>query len=98
MLTSLGCKKEKSNPNGSNGGTTTATVYFKNTTSDPYKMEIDGASQGDLPSGTTSNGYTITSGIGHELKVTQQSGYVLYPTVNKKTITLSTGDSYTFSW
>lgn len=97
MLTSIGCKKENTTPapNGSNAGSSTATVYFKNTTSDPYKMEIDGASQGTLPAGQKSNGYTITSGVGHELKATQMSGYVFYPSVYTKNVNLSTGDSYT---
>lgn len=98
------CKKEHPQPNnGSSSGTstqnpTTGTLYFKNTQTDPYTITLDGTNVGTLSAGTTSQGFIVTSGIGHSVKATQYSGYVLYPTIFTGTATLNPGGSITWSF
>lgn len=98
-----GCTKEKNQPNNGNGTgstpvPTTGTLYFQNTKTDPYIIYLDGTSMGTLLPGTTSSGYTITSGISHAVKSQQASGYIVYPTVYTGTATLNPGGSVTWSF
>ena len=100
MVTSYGCKKENTDPNGNAGSSssTTGTLYYKNTQVDPYTIYLDGASQGVLASGNTSTGFTVTTGVSHTLKAVQYSGYVLYATVIDGTATLNPGGSVTWNF
>lgn len=98
LLILASCEKESPQPNnGSNTTTppppppTTGTIYFKNNQVDPYTIFLDGTNMGILASGSTSNGYTITSGINHSLKAEQYSGYVFFPTIYTSTGSVNPG-------
>jgi hypothetical protein len=91
------CKKENNQPNNSNGSTT-GTLYFQNTKIDPYIIYLDGANIGTLAAGTISNGYTVTSGMIHNIKSQQASGYIVYPTIYPGTATLNPGGSVTWAF
>lgn len=91
------CKKETIDPNNPNGTiqSTTGTLYFKNTQSDPYTIYLDGSNVYLLSSGNTSVGHTISSGTTHTLKAEQYSGYALYPTIFNGTATVNPNGSIT---
>lgn len=61
-------------------------------------MYLDGTNIGVLQAGSTSQGYTVTSGISHAVKAEQYSGYILYPTVFTGTATLNPGGSVTWEF
>lgn len=99
-----GCKKENYQPNngsssnGNNSTSNTGTLYFKNTQSDPYTIYLDGTNIGILQVGSTTQGYTVSSGISHSVKAEQYSGYVFYPDVYTGTATLNPGGSVIWSF
>ena len=96
----FGCKKENNAPgNGSGSASSTSGIlYFKNTQSHPYTISIDGTNQGILQAGATSSGITVTSGITHDVKAVQYSGYWVSPWVYTGTATLTSGGKVTWSF
>lgn len=60
-------------------------LRFTNTSDNPYLVEVDGSS--NVLSGNTFKNYTLGKGT-YAWKVTQQSGYVLYPTIQEGTVNL----------
>jgi hypothetical protein len=72
-----GCAKEDITP--------TYNLRFTSTSNNPYLVEVDGTST-VLP-GNTYKDYKLKKGT-YAWKVTQQSGYVLYPTVQSGTVNL----------
>ncbi len=60
-------------------------LRFTNTSDNPYLVEVDGSS--NVLSGNTFKNYTLKKGT-YAWKVTQQSGYVLYPTIQEGTVNL----------
>lgn len=78
LVTSTGCKK-KDDTRPSYG------LRFTSTSDNPYLIEIDGTS--NVISGHTYKDYTLEQGT-YPWKVTQQSGYLLYPTIKEGTVTL----------
>ena len=60
-------------------------LRFTNTSNNPYLVEVNGSSTS--LSGNTFKNYTLEKGT-YAWKVTQQSGYVLYPTVQDGTVNL----------
>ncbi len=60
-------------------------LRFTNTSDNPYLIEVDGSS--NTVSGHTFKNYTLEKGT-YSWKVTQQSGYVLYPTIQEGTVNL----------
>jgi len=63
----------------------TYNLRFTSTSSNPYLIEVDGNS--NVISGNTYKDYKLTKGT-YSWKVTQQSGYVLYPTEKSGTVNL----------
>jgi len=78
FVITTGCKKDESRPNYS--------LRFTNTSENPYLIEIDGTSS--TINGNTFKNYSLVQGT-YPWKVTQQSGYLLYPTVKEGTVTLN---------
>lgn len=74
------CSKEDSST-----ATPTYNLRFTNTSSNPYLVEVDGTS--NVLSGNTYRDYKLKKGT-YAWKTTQQSGYVLYPTVVSGTVNL----------
>lgn len=72
-----GCKKEETRPSYE--------LRFSCTSDNPYLVEIDGTSS--IISGHSFKDYNLEQGT-YPWKVTQQSGYLLIPTVREGTITL----------
>lgn len=60
-------------------------LRFTNISDNPYLVEVDGNS--NILSGNTFKNYTLEKGT-YAWIVTQQSGYVLYPTVQDGTVNL----------
>lgn len=60
-------------------------LRFTNTSDNPYLVEVDGNS--NVVSGHTFKNYTLEKGT-YAWIVTQQSGYILYPTIQDGTVTL----------
>lgn len=79
MFSLSGCKKQNDNP------IPNYELRFTNTSSNPYSVEVNGET--DILSGNTFKNYTLRKGT-YAWKVTQQSGYVLYPTIEQGTMTL----------
>lgn len=78
-----GCNKDEDD-----NVTPTPTKYelrFTCTSSNPYLIEVAGNS--DLIWGGTYNIYKLNKGT-YAWKVTQQSGYILYPTIKEGTVNL----------
>lgn len=94
----MGCKKENNAPGNGSSNSTSGMLYFKNTQVDPYTIYVDGNNLGILQPGYTSSGYTVTSGVMHDVKATQYSGYLVYPTHYTGTATLNPGGSVTWSF
>ena len=100
------CKKDNVQPNNGSGSSTTTppppvttgTLYFKNTQVDPYTIYLDGTNMGVLAAGSTSSGYTVSSGISHAVKAIQYSGYAFWPTEYTGTATLNPGGSITWQF
>ncbi len=63
-------------------------LRFTNTSSNPYTVEVDGTTSS--LSGKTFKNYDLEQGT-YSWKVTQESGYLIYPTVKEGTVNL-TGD------
>ncbi len=61
-------------------------VRFTNLSSNPYMIEIDGRS--NVISGNSYKNYYLDRGT-YPWQVTQQSGYLLYPTVRSGTISVN---------
>ena len=61
-------------------------LRFTCTSNNPYKVEIAGHS--DIVPGNSYINYNLKNDT-YAWKVTQQSGYVLYPTVKEGTVTLT---------
>lgn len=81
-LTFTGCKKDDDN------NQVTLPSYqlrFTNTSDNPYLVEVDGNS--NTLSGHSFRNYTLEKGT-YAWKVTQQSGYLFYPTIQNGTVTL----------
>lgn len=96
----FGCKKENIQPANGTGSvsSTLGTLYFKNTQSHPYTMYLDGVNQGILQAGSTSSAYTVSTGISHEVKAVQYSGYWFSPYIYTGTATLNAGGTVTWSF
>lgn len=60
-------------------------LRFTNTSSNPYFVEVNGTT--DVQDGNSFKNYNLDKGT-YAWKVTQKSGYILYPTVREGTITL----------
>ncbi|QQS31132.1 MAG: hypothetical protein IPM47_09520 [Sphingobacteriales bacterium] len=63
----------------------TFNLRFTNTSSNPYLIEVDGNS--NVIQGSTYKDYKLKIGT-YAWEVTQQSGYILYPTVLSGTVNL----------
>lgn len=101
LLITLGSCRKDDDPEPTTSTTTTTTttttppttapvvssydLRFTCTSSNPYLIEVDGNS--DIVSGNSFKNYTLKKGT-YAWKVTQQSGYALYPTVKEGTVTL----------
>ena len=94
----FGCKKENNAPGNGSSQSTSGTLYFKNTQTDPYTIYLDGNNLGVLQPGNTSSGYTVSSGISHAVKAVQYSGYIFTPTEYTGTATLNPGGSVTWQF
>jgi len=73
----MGCKKEKKEK--------LYELRFTSTSSNPYLINVDGNS--DVIGGNTYKSYSFPKGT-YAWKVTQQSGYLLYPSVRSGTVNL----------
>ncbi len=72
-----GCKKEETNPSYE--------LRFTCISVNPYLVEVDGNS--DIIQGNTFKDYILEKGT-YAWKVTQQSGYLIYPTIKEGTLNL----------
>ena len=80
------CEKDDDNDSPSSQTTTpTYELRFTCTSDNPYLIEVNGNS--DVISGNSYRSYTFDKGT-YSWKVTQQSGYALYPTVKEGTVNL----------
>ena len=73
------CEKDE------NSSTTKYELRFTSTSSNPYKVEVAGNS--DIIQGNSYIKYDLEKNT-YSWKVTQQSGYAVYPTVREGTVTL----------
>lgn len=94
------CKKENNAPNNGAGASTSTsgTLYFKNNQSDPYTIYLDGSNMGILQAGSLSSGYIVSTGITHDVKAVQYSGYWFTPSEFTGTATLNPGGSVTWKF
>ncbi|MDY0077026.1 MAG: hypothetical protein RBR87_07085 [Bacteroidales bacterium] len=81
LLSFSSCSKDKED-----NATPSYELRFTNTSNNPYLVEVDGNS--NILSGNTFKNYTLKKGT-YAWKITQQSGYILYPTVKDGTVNLS---------
>ena len=79
MVTFSSCSKDNEN------ATPSYQLRFTNTSDNPYLIEVNGGS--NVLSGNSFKNYTLNKGT-YSWKVTQQSGYVLYPTIKDGTVNL----------
>ena len=79
VVTTAGCKKEDEET------TPRFELRFSNSSDNPYLVEVNGTSS--VLDGHTFKDYNLERGT-YAWKVTQQSGYVLYPTVKEGTVNL----------
>ena len=70
----------------------TGTLKFVSTSSNPYHIYINGTAAFDMTGGTTSYEYYMPTGS-YSIRVLQISGYVLYPTDITYTGTLNCGST-----
>lgn len=71
----------------------TGTLVFKNTSPNPYKVELNGNTlYSNMNGGTSNTRYYAPTGD-YTIKVTQLSGYLISPTVKSYTGTLSCGST-----
>jgi len=85
LVSLSGCKKDETTPNYE--------LRFTNTSDNPYLIEVDGTS--NTISGNTYKNYSLEKGT-YSWKVTQQSGYVLYPTIKEGTVNLDNDKEIVF--
>lgn len=78
MVCLMSCKKDNPSPNSSGSSTQTYELRFTCTSSNPYLIEVNGNS--DIVQGNSFKVYILDKGT-YSWEVTQQSGYLLYPTV-----------------
>ncbi len=76
------CEKDD---NDGSSSTPKYELRFTSTSSNPYKVEVAGNS--DIISGNSYIKYELEKNT-YSWKVTQQSGYAVYPTVKEGTVTL----------
>jgi hypothetical protein len=89
------CEKDDSfndDPN-SNSSTPTYELRFTSTSDNPYLIEVDGNS--NVIQGNTYKTYYLEKGT-YSWKVTQESGYLFYPTVREGTVNLDTDKEIVF--
>lgn len=72
----------------------TGTLKFVSTSSNPYRVFINGTAVFDMNGGTTQYKYYMPTGS-YSLRVLQLSGYVLYPTDKTYNGTLTCGQTLT---
>ena len=72
----------------------TGTLCFVSTSTNPYRIYINGTATYDMNGGTTQYKYYMPIGS-YSIRVLQLSGYVLYPTDKTYTGTLSCGQTMT---
>ncbi len=70
-------------------------VSIKHSSSSPYKIYIDGLEMDTWTKSDTYN-YHVSAGQ-HVIEVVQQDGYLLSPTIGKKTVTVKEGETITLS-
>ncbi|MEI6823497.1 MAG: PKD domain-containing protein [Bacteroidota bacterium] len=75
----------------------TGTLKFVNTSTNPYHVYINGVLSFDMNGGTTKYKYYVPIGY-YTLRVLQISGYVLYPTDETFTGTISCGTTLTTTY
>jgi hypothetical protein len=80
LTTFSSCSKDNENV------TPSYELRFTNISDNPYLVEVDGSSV--ILSGNTFKNYTLEEGT-YAWKVTQQSGYLLYPTIQDGTVNLN---------
>lgn len=73
------CEKEE------DSSSTTYELRFTNTSSNPYQIQVDGTTSS--LSGNTFKEYSLKKGT-YSWKVTQISGYLMYPTIQEGTVNL----------
>ena len=86
MATLNSCKKDDDNPSSSSTTTPSYNLRFTCTSTNPYLVEINGTS--NVLQGGYYRDYTLKQGT-YAWKVTQQSGYLLYPTIKSGTYNLT---------
>ena len=74
----------------------TGSVRFRNTSTNPYKLSINGESKGEFGGGT-SRIIDLDAGS-YTLKAEQVSGFILYPTIKTGQISVSGGDILEWSF
>lgn len=72
------------------------TLQLTNNSSNPYSISIDGVSKGTM-NGNTSKEFKLEEGS-HSVSATQQSGYVLYPTVFSGSVNIQSGQKSVLSF
>lgn len=90
-LITAGCTKSDSNT----ATVDTGSIRFTNTSSNPYEIFLDGADKGAQPGGTYSTITNVTVGS-HTVKASQNSGYIISPTVRNGTLTVTKGQEISF--
>ena len=88
MTTINSCKKDDSTPT-----TPTYNLRFTSTSSNPYLVEVDGTS--NIIQGNTYKDYKLKKGT-YAWKVTQQSGYLLSPTIKSGTVNMDKDSQIVF--
>jgi hypothetical protein len=73
---------------------TTGTLEFVSTSSNPYSIYINGTAAFDMDGGTTKYKYYVPTGS-YSIRVLQQSGYVVSPTDETFTGTVDCGQTLT---
>ena len=72
------------------------TLQLTNNSSNPYSISIDGVSKGTM-NGNSSKEFKLDEGS-HSVSATQQSGYIIYPTVFSGTINIQSGQKSVLSF
>ena len=80
MFSLIGCEKDNNEDS-----TPKYELRFTSTSDNPYKIEVAGNS--DVIQGHSYKSYNLEKNT-YSWKVTQQSGYVVYPTIKEGTVTL----------
>jgi hypothetical protein len=92
FLLIVSCAKENNQP--SCEVYKTGTITISNSSSNPYKIYIDGVFQIQLSGGSISQELEINEGNGRELYAVQVSGYLFYPTEKQTTLNVVRCSSY----